>query len=160
MSRSWPARHAACLLRGKRRAGLRRWQPDPPGNAPVATATKRPSSPAQCPRCLRLAPSLRFRPLSATAPFAPKDGAKGLRLRAGCAVPNSNAAGCCATGSVAPVGLGSLRCRLRGGTGRPGIRPACRAAARRCAFPPACVCGFVYRSVPPAQPGSVVGNST
>jgi len=61
------------------------------------------------PRC-----PLRFRPLYATAPFAPKVGAKGLRLRAGCAVPDSNAAGCCATGSVASLGLlSALRFPLR-----------------------------------------------
>lgn len=77
------ARHAACLLRGKRRAGLRRWQPDTPGNAPAATAKKRPSPPAQCPRCLRLTPSLRFRPLSATAPFAPDIGGQGLAASGG-----------------------------------------------------------------------------
>ena len=62
--------------------------------------------------------SLRFRPHSATAPFAPNNGAKGLRLRAGCAVLNPNTAGCFATGSVASVGLGSLRCRLRGSSAR------------------------------------------
>jgi hypothetical protein len=38
--------------------------------------------------------------------------------------------------------------------------PSLPLARRRCAFPPACVCGFVRRPVLPAQPGSVVGNST
>lgn len=66
------ARHAACLLRGKRRAGLRRWQPDTPGNAPAATAIKRPSPPAQCPRRLRSALSPPFPPVLRHGALRPK----------------------------------------------------------------------------------------
>lgn len=53
----------------------------------------------------------------------------GLRLRAGRAVPNPNTAGCYATGSVAPVGLGSLRCRL------PSQRVAARGASAAARLP-------------------------
>jgi hypothetical protein len=188
------ARHAACLLRGKRRAGLRRWQPDTPGNAPAATATKRTSPPAQCPRCLRSALPPPFSPALRHGTLRPKTRGQGLaapgglrraglerrrmlRNRLGGFVGFAFGATLPATlerPAFAIHGFGvrrendpvdrfpasPLRCRLRGGTGRPGIRPARRAAVRRWAFPPACVCGFVRRPVPPAQPGSVVGNST
>lgn len=123
---SLSARHAACLLT---------WQASRRAMAPAATAT----NPASATCAMPSVPSFGSVPSvpARSPPRRPspqKDGAKGLRLRASCAVPYPNAAGCCATGSVAPVGLGSLRFRLRGSTGRPGIRPACRAAARRCAL--------------------------
>lgn len=70
---------------------------------------------------------------------------------AGYAVPESGAAGSCATGLAASAGLGFLRCRLRGATGRLGLRPACRAPAQRCPFPPPIVCDFGEGSVTAAE---------
>ncbi len=117
-------------------------------------------------------------------PSPRKTGPRACGSAAGYAVPGSSAAGCFATGSAASAGLGSLRCRLRGATGRLGLRPACRAPARRCALmraipgalpsgalrasksapggfvPPPIVCGFGKGPVRPTQPGSVVGNGT
>ena len=87
------ARHAACRLRGKRRAGLRR-----------ARIRGRQTA---CASSGRLAPWLRSTP----GPFVPartpprrpspqKTGPRACGSAAGCAVPGFTAAGCFATGSV------------------------------------------------------------
>ncbi len=105
---------------------------------------------------------VRYRPHSATAPFAPKQrGPRACGSAADCGVPRFTAAGCSvnsATGSVPLAGLATLRCRLRGATGRLGYRPAYRVPALRWSFPPPIAWGSGKGSVLPTQPGSVVSN--
>ena len=71
----WPARHAACMLRGKHRAGLVRTE--------FRAARLPPQAPADWLRAFVRRLTHRSRPRSATAPFAPNSRAKGLRLRSG-----------------------------------------------------------------------------
>lgn len=99
--------------------------------------------------------TLRFRPHSATAPFAPKNrGPRACSSAAGCLVPDPGSARLpprapadwlCGFGECSP-----LRCRLRGATGRLGCRPARRVPTLRYAFPPPIVPGFgeVWRHLP------------
>jgi hypothetical protein len=143
------ARHAACKLRGKRRAGLRRARIRGRQTASVASVEFRPLSSRQH---------------SATAPFAPKQrGPRDCGSAAGCAVPGFTARQNCLrrlrqTGSVPLAGLVTLRYRLRGASDRLGYRPARRVPALRWSFPPPIVGGFDKGLVLPTQPGSLVGN--
>ena len=145
------ARHAACKLRGKRRAGLSR--------ARIRSRQTASASSGRLSTWLRSSsvPSVPAR----SPPRRPSPQNAGPRTCgsvAGCMVPEFRAAGCCATGSVVSVKWVSLCYRLRGATGRLGYRPARRVPALRWSFPPPLVCGFVMGSVLPSQPGPVVGN--
>ena len=164
----------------------------PPASAAPGCAVPA-SGPPDCLRKLRQTGSVAFVPaLAPPLPPAlrhgalrPRNGGQGLaapQRAAPCRNPAPPAAP--QPARVASAGLGSLRCRLRGATGRLGCRPACRVPARRCALmraipgappsgalraskfapgefvPPPIVCGFGRAPVRPAQPGLVVGNGT
>jgi len=112
----WTARHAACMLR---RQAPRQAAPCQRRGRQTASASSG-----------RLAPWLRSSSGPSVTARAPprrpsprKTGPRACGSAAGCAVPESGTAGCFATGSAASAGLGSLRCRLRGGTARLGLRP-------------------------------------
>ncbi len=97
---------------------------------------------------------LRYRPHSATAPFANKK-AKGLRLRAGlCRARRHQRRMLRALRNRLSVivGLGILRFRLCRAAGWLGCRPALRVPARRYSFPPTIGYGFgCFRCGLPSQ---------
>ena len=153
---AWTARHAACKLRGKRRAGLRRAEIRGRQTASASSgrlaqwlrSSSVPSVPARTP------------PLR---PSPPNSGGQGLAAPQRAAPCLDSPPPDCLrklrqTGSVPLAGLVTLCYRLRGATDRLGYRPARRAPALRWSFPPPIAGGSGKGSVPPTQPGSVVGN--